>query len=545
VTRNGRAGRRAVGARRTERGLPEVTGQRSGRDTRRPVAAVSRGDATEPSVSGDVSPGELAEQTATTGAEEGTHTLFGRGMLYVVVWSIPVVSAAVVSPVLAHLLPPSQFGQLASGIALHQVMIVLAVVGLDQVLILARAEARSDTPARSYLAIGLALACAITCMAVGSAPWWSRELGFPGLAGIVLVTLAWTVPAAGLQLVTVLLMSQDRLRAFACLVVVSGVGAHTVGLGMVLGTGSRTASTYALGYLTAMTAVLVAGLVLVKPRWHGLLDVHLVRRGLALGLPLSIGALAAHVLTAGDRLVIQRLLGSAETGRYQIAYIIGYLGATVLHLTTGAWAPRIAAVRDEAQRWALLATARERLIKLMNPTILGLTLAAPLALTIVAPPSYRPEHLLPVVFLVALAGFPLVFCSVFERALITLRRGRALAGSAIVAATVNIGLNLVLVPSWGITGAAAATVFAFALQAFVQRLALPRGVTLPRPRLTVVMAALVAVVLSATTLLLPQTPTWNLGRFLLAAACLPWLFVELQRARSNGAVDRGTRRMPP
>lgn len=542
MTSDRRPGERAVRSQRAERASAEATGQRPDEGMRRSVAAAGRSDATDLP---DVLPLEMAGQMVPTGSEEGTHTLFGRGMLYVVVWSIPVVSAAVVSPVLAHLLPPSQFGLLASGIALHQVMIVLAVVGLDQVLILARAEAHSDTPARSYVAIGLALACATTSTAVGSAPWWSRELGFPGPAGIVLVTLAWTVPAAGLQLITVLLMSQDRLRAFAFLVVVSGVGAHTIGLGMVLATGSRTASTYALGYLTAMTAVLVAGLVLVRPRWRGLADMHLVRRGLGLGIPLSIGALAAHVLTAGDRLVIQRLLGPVEAGRYQIAYIIGYLGATVLHLTAGAWAPRIAAVRDEAQRWALLAHAREGLIKLMSPVILGLTLAAPLALTVVAPPSYRPEHLMPVVFFVALAGFPLLFCSVFERALVTLRRGRVLAVSAIVAATVNIGLNLAFVPIWGIVGSAAATLLAYALQAFIQRMALPRTVTLPGPRLVVVTGALVAVALSALSLLLPQTPAWNLARFSIAVVCLPWLFLELRRARSNGTVPGEPQRMPP
>src|SRR3954468_23478012 len=48
-------------------------------------------------------------------------SLFGRDLLYVAVMGLPLLSAAVVSPVLAYLLPPDQFGQLSSAIALHQV----------------------------------------------------------------------------------------------------------------------------------------------------------------------------------------------------------------------------------------------------------------------------------------------------------------------------------------------------------------------------------------------------------------------------------------
>jgi len=54
--------------------------------------------------------------------------LFGRSLLYVVVLSLQTVVAGVVSPVLAYLLGPTQFGSLAAAIALHQALIVLTVV---------------------------------------------------------------------------------------------------------------------------------------------------------------------------------------------------------------------------------------------------------------------------------------------------------------------------------------------------------------------------------------------------------------------------------
>ena len=78
-------------------------------------------------------------------------------MLYVVIWSMQIVVGVVVSPVLAHTLGPAEFGSLASTIALYQLLIVLAVCGLDQALQVERAEAGGLRAARGLLASGMLL----------------------------------------------------------------------------------------------------------------------------------------------------------------------------------------------------------------------------------------------------------------------------------------------------------------------------------------------------------------------------------------------------
>ena len=83
--------------------------------------------------------------TATRGQ---TSDLFGRGTDFVVVWAMQMVVATVVSPVLAHVLPIFEFGKLASAIALYQMLIVLAVFGLDQALEMQRARIRSTPGGR-------------------------------------------------------------------------------------------------------------------------------------------------------------------------------------------------------------------------------------------------------------------------------------------------------------------------------------------------------------------------------------------------------------
>jgi O-antigen/teichoic acid export membrane protein len=480
-------------------------------------------------------PGALATDPAAVEApaQGGHSSLFGRDLLYVGVLGIPLLSAVVVSPILAYLLPPEQFGQLSSAIALHQVLVLLAVMGLDQSLVLVRAEAGGDAPARALVAVGLLGAVLLTVAAFLTQPLWGPALGFDRGSTILIVTVAWTPFAAGLLLVSAMLLSQDRLKAFAFVNILAGIGAQITGLVILVVGGARDAGHYATGNLVALCVTVVIGLVLVRPRWRGVVEVEVARRGFRLGVPLMVGGLAIYVLNAGDRLVILRLLGPADAGRYQIAYTIGNVGVLLLSMTAGAWLPRIAAVRDQARRSLVVAGGRNGLLKLMLPVLLGITLGAPLGLRIVAPPDYRPGDLLPVVFVVALAGFPVLIGIASHWVLITLGRTRNLAASAIAAAVVNIGLNVVLVPIWGLVGAAVATALAFAVQALGHQLSLPAGVRIPRTPLRLALAVVGTVVVSGSTLWLPATPAWIGVRFGVAVACLPWLLVQLRSARGG------------
>ena len=79
-----------------------------------------------------------------------------------IVWSLQIVAGVVVSPILAHVLGPEEFGRLASVIALHQVLTVVALLGLDQALVLQRAEDGNDRSARGLVAVGIVISLLVT-----------------------------------------------------------------------------------------------------------------------------------------------------------------------------------------------------------------------------------------------------------------------------------------------------------------------------------------------------------------------------------------------
>ena len=478
-----------------------------------------------------------AESAGTAAAGSG---LFGRSLLYTVVSAAQLVTGALVAPVLAHVLDdPAQVGLLSAAIALHQLLVVLALVGLDQAVVLQRArdgEGSGDHLVRALAGAAVVLVCAVTVLLWATASWWAPLFGFPPgavpLPGIVAVTVWWTVPSATVMVVLCLLLAADRLRAYTVVSVLAAVGGQVAGLGAVLALGGG-AGTYAWGLLGADLLAAFVGWRLTRPRLRGALSPRVLGPALAFGAPLMISSLSVFVLNAGDRVVVQRLAGSAELGRYQIAYTVGFLAVQLIVMAGNSWLPRFAAVRDDALRRRLVGTTRDSVYGLLTPVLLGVSLAAPVVLVVAAPASFRPRELLSVVVLVALSAYPVAAATATGRVLVTEGRTRPLAVCTALAAVTNIALNLLLVPVAGIAGSAAATAVAYSVQALAQRRAVrARPGPWPRtpPRSLLEGGVVVAVALALVPL--PATGALDAVRFALALACLPWCLRRLRRARA-------------
>ncbi|WP_144712464.1 lipopolysaccharide biosynthesis protein [Curtobacterium pusillum] len=475
-----------------------------------------------------------ADTGSTKTTEDRSGVLFGRGLLYVVVWSMQLLVSSLISPVLAHVMPLSEFGVLASAIALYQALVVFAVAGLDQASVLQRAEDGDDRKTRGLVAVGIVLAAVVTVLALVTIPLWGDAAGFVGEHPILLVTVLWIFPAGVVQLSLALLVAQDRIRVFAVTSLLSSVGGSIIGLGL-LEFVHADATTYAWGGVVAQGIAMVIGVIAVRPRVRGLVDGRTMGRAFKLGIPIALGNLSYFVLNAGDRIVVQRVLGPDEVARYQIAYVVGSAVILLLTFTNQAWAPHFAAVRDAVARRQLAMHTRDQLYLLLAPVLLAVTLVAPVALPILAPASYRIESLSLVVFVVALTAFPVIAGGATSHLLTVERRGVAIGTVAAIAGVVNIAANVLLVPWLGIVGAAASTVIAYALLAGLQQAALSDRREWRGPRTRIVLIALLSTVLAAASLLLPQDLTWNIVRFVLALACLPWFIRRLRLARGAGS----------
>jgi O-antigen/teichoic acid export membrane protein len=292
------------------------------------------------------------------------------------------------------------------------------------------------------------------------------------------------------------------------------------GLGLLLVVAvRRSAGEYLLGQLLAQAAAVTVALLVARPLALRRRDRPLVARTLRYSIPLLPAALAVFVLESSDRLVLQGQLGSTAVARYAIAYNIGSIPILLLGVLNNVWMPRMFALVDDGARGAVLAQSRDALYALLIPVLVGLGIGAPLLLAVWAPPSYRPAGLLGVVAIVLATAIPCSGASAHTRSLLAAGRTRPVAVATLLAAAVNLGLNLALVPVAGISGSALATLVSYGV--YHAGLARPasRSVSLPWPSraLMAELGLAVAVIFGAAQL--PATLPWLALRLLVAAAC--------------------------
>ncbi|MGA3146694.1 MAG: oligosaccharide flippase family protein [Acidimicrobiales bacterium] len=462
--------------------------------------------------------------------------LFGRGLLYVVIWSLQITVLTVISPLLAHLLGPGQFGRVSAAIALHQVLMVVAVFGIDQAVVLAHSEGsheNDNSEARGLLAVSMCIAALVTTLVYVTGGLWAGELGFGGFNGVVIPTVLWTAPAGACLAMLGFLRAEDRLGAFTAVSFVTAVCGQILGIGLIL-LGHRTALDYAWGGVIAQCAGLAIGIAVCRPRLAGLVSFEPLWRAVRLGFPVVLGGLAIFVVNAGDRFVLQIDLGPAATGRYQVAFTIGAAASLLLTFVNQSWAPSIFAIREEEERWKVVARVRDESLAVIAPVLLGLIVVVPVLLPIVAPADFHTSSLRLVTYFIALATVPIVISASCTRILLSCRKPRAIAIAAGAASVVTIAVNVALVPVWGPLGSAIANLIAFSCQALVLTVAVRPITQLPAPPRRVVwtLAAIAAIGLGA--LYLPDSDLMVGARCAALLACGVWALLLIRNVRRDG-----------
>jgi O-antigen/teichoic acid export membrane protein len=176
---------------------------------------------------------------------------------------------------------------------------------------------------------------------------------------------------------------------------------------------------------------------------------------------------------------------------------------------------------------------------LLIPVVCGLAAGAPVVLAIWVPRSFHPAELTPIVAIVATCTFPFAYFTANLRAVMSEGGTGRAAVATLVAATVNIGLNLAMVPFIGITGSAIATVLSYALCARLMRP--PASSSLQVPRASVQLRTLIGGAIVATLAIgfLPAAPVWLAIRLVIGAGALVafgWLLRRMMTG--SGISDR-------
>lgn len=184
------------------------------------------------------------------------------------------------------------------------------------------------------------------------------------------------------------------------------------------------------------------------------------KRMLAYSLPMIPTIIFWWVTNVSDRYMLTGMLGEGATGLYAVSYKIPTIMVLISTIFIEAW--HIGSVtEDEAGRKSFFSNVFESYSSLIFIASSALILLSkPILKILVAPAFFEAWQFIPVLILGTTFS---CFVSFFGSVYIVFKKSTHAMWTTLVGAAANIGLNLLLIPIFGIQGAAIATFASFLL----------------------------------------------------------------------------------
>lgn len=321
----------------------------------------------------------------------------------------------------------------------------------------------------------------------------------------------------------------------------------------------QTAGGFALGALLAWLGLgggaplLAAGVIaaaclpfVAREDWgrarHGAFDPARARHYAHYGLPVSASLILTLALYTADRFLIAAFLSEADAGAYHAGYSLASRILDVLFIWFGAaGAPAMVHALETGGEDALKAQARDQfrvMALVLFPAVGGLiAVEAPLAQLLIG--EGLRDKALSVTALITIGALFSGFTTYYFLQAFTLsRKTKLLTLAMAIPAIANVGLNLWLIPVYGLRGAGLATALSFAIGLIGAWLLGRRTITLPVPWRDLALTAVATLIMVLIVRLVPATG--GIVELMLKGitgvvvyACLAFVF-DLSQVRAQG-----------
>jgi O-antigen/teichoic acid export membrane protein len=390
--------------------------------------------------------------------------LAGQSSLYTVGEVLRSSLSFLLLPIYTRLLSVADYAILGVMSPLFSLLSITLALGMPAALLRFYFDYKGD-PAMLRRYLGTVTVFGIGCGLLGSV---ILTLLGPAIFGWLLPNTPFnpyvliTVWNAGISVVSVLVLQLFRARQQAQYFVTFSLVDFglTTALIILLVVGLR------LGALGSLWGQLLAAVVMAVPALWVLMRAgalgfswRLLRPSLAFGLPLLPFLLGTWALNVSDRIVLDGLVSREALGLYTLGYQFGVLLNIIAMALNNAWQPFFYQNAAEGGNDAMIGSFIIYQVALMVALALAVALLAPEVIRIMAAPAYWSAAA--VVPWIA-AGYVARYLYFFPvNSLLFKKQPGWIAALTILAAALNIGLNLLLVPRFGIMAAAINTLIAF------------------------------------------------------------------------------------
>ncbi len=297
---------------------------------------------------------------------------------------------------------------------------------------------------------------------VAISPWLSTWLGAPGYTLALQLVLLNTFAIGFTFIPFHVLRMQQRAREFSLLAFARSAATLVLRLVLVVGLG------YGVMGVVVADLVVTAVLLVVMVRWFAPLirpvfSAAVLRESLAFGLPRVPHGFAQQVIAVGDKIILTFFVPLPQIGLYAMGVSVGLIQKVFLAAFEYAWAPFYYATVREPGAERVFSTVTTYGVALLALMTAGLSAIAADLLHVVTHGQYTAAA-----GVVAWTSLGVFFQGVYLMTSIGLnitRRTEYYPVATAISAAVNIGLNVLLIPRYGIMGAAYANGVAYAAQA--------------------------------------------------------------------------------
>jgi len=284
---------------------------------------------------------------------------------------------------------------------------------------------------------------------------------------ISLLVLMVAVAQNGQLISDSVLQANGNAKAFVLVQLVGAGSGVLIALPLVLGfaTWEAKVSGELAGFIIAAVLSFILASKIVKLDWRTLTKRN-VNAALRFLFPLTFHVISLVVMNLIDRLLLLKFTDAGTVGLYSVAYMLGMTVGVVHEAFLRSWNPYFYHEVQKNKKCESLAFGNA--IKYCAVSILlGLITASffYLSLGFILPDKYQGIESVIYVVIAAysLEGMRKVFCGY----LYVSNKTKTLAVITFVGAGLNILLNIVMIPAWGMLGAAYATLISFFVITFL------------------------------------------------------------------------------
>ena len=284
---------------------------------------------------------------------------------------------------------------------------------------------------------------------------------------------------------------------------VYSVAKRYLGLGIIIATlffiSRDLSGFYSATIVTEIVAVLILGTIILRGRGISRENFSspFYREILLFGIPMIGYEIAGIVLSVGDRYVIQAMIGGEALGIYSAAYnLCEYVSGIVIVAVGQAIMPiymRLWAEQGEAETRKFLDQSLHYYMMVGIPILAGLSAVGPELLSIMASEKYRDgAAIIPYVMSGLLLDGTL---AIFGAGLYIHKQTKTIMLLVVASAAINLVLNVILIPYFGIKGSAIATLISYCFLILLADLASARRLYIPLPLKSFVTFGLISLIM--------------------------------------------------